>query len=345
MRWRQILRLKTKSLVIKEKKKRRLKKNFFFFKQFAICNTLSWNTNQVRVKEELLKCIATGTLRLFYFLFFHFFMRVRLHQFSKQRSRLRRQVLMGYSWTGGVKISGVKMRRREGWGDRCGEMTMDGWMDEWRGGDRHMRKEGRGRRRKGGEAGWVPLIIYDSLGFLSRPSSRALCLPLTFNLSENQRAWSLIIVSVCCRRQTLRWDQRFPDVHCVSPGSFKWKRGESTCVCDSRQVLSVSGKAGTEFVPSEKQQQQRQKSCWSANPFFYSGFVKGLLRLLFFNIDVSYLTLFLGNITHGLLSEADKYLLKVLLAVSKKAITKCWLQKNAPTRDIFVNTVKQICVL
>lgn len=83
-------------------------------------------------------------------------------------------------------------------------------MDGWRGGDRHVRKEGRKEEEDGGEggaseAGWVPLIIYDSLGFLSRPSSRALCLPLTFNLSENQRAWSLIIVSVCRRRrQTLR---------------------------------------------------------------------------------------------------------------------------------------------
>lgn len=118
---------------------------------------------------------------------------------------------MGNSWTGGVKISVVKMKRwrREGWGDRCGEMKMNGWVGGWMERRRSAREKGRKEEEDGGEggaseAGWVPLIIYDSLGFLSRPSSRALCLPLTFNLSENQRAWSLIIVSVCRRRQTLR---------------------------------------------------------------------------------------------------------------------------------------------
>lgn len=118
---------------------------------------------------------------------------------------------MGNSWTGGVKISVVKMkrRRREGWGDRCGEVKMNGWVDGWMERRRSAREKGRKEEEDGGkagasEAGWMPLIIYDSLGCLSRPSSRALCLPLTFNLSENQRAWSLIIVSVCRRRQTLR---------------------------------------------------------------------------------------------------------------------------------------------
>lgn len=48
--------------------------------------------------------------------------------------------------------------------------------------------------------------------------------------------------------------------------------------------------------------------------FFYSGFVKSLLRCLCFNVRVPYLTIFLGNIPRGLLSEADKHLLKVLLA-------------------------------
>lgn len=44
-----------------------------------------------------------------------------------------------------------------------------------------------------------PLIIYDSLSFSKQPSSPTPHFPLTFNLSENQIAWSLIIVSVCRR--------------------------------------------------------------------------------------------------------------------------------------------------
>lgn len=52
--------------------------------------------------------------------------------------------------------------------------------------------------REGGRDG-EPLIIYDSLSFSKQPSGPAPCFPLTFNLSENQWAWSLIIVSVCQR--------------------------------------------------------------------------------------------------------------------------------------------------
>lgn len=56
--------------------------------------------------------------------------------------------------------------------------------------------EGRQEIGRDGE----PLIIYDSFSFSKQqPSSPTPCFPLTFNLSENQIAWSLIIVSVCQR--------------------------------------------------------------------------------------------------------------------------------------------------
>lgn len=84
--------------------------------------------------------------------------------------------------------------------------------------------------REGGRDG-EPLIIYDSLSFSKQPSSPAPCFPLTFNLSENQRAWSLIIVSVCqrlclnlpdteVRSQAVRYTH-------VSPESFRWKQSSS----------------------------------------------------------------------------------------------------------------------
>ena len=59
---------------------------------------------------------------------------------------------------------------------------------------------------------------------------------------------------------------------------------------------------------------------------------------------MSFTTLYLGNIPDGL-DKKDSYLLKILLAASKKAITKYWLQRNCPTMSIFVNIVKYLHVL
>lgn len=54
--------------------------------------------------------------------------------------------------------------------------------------------------------------------------------------------------------------------------------------------------------------------------------------------------LYHGNMPDGL-SKADVFQRRVSLAAGKKASTKCWLQKNAPTTDSFVNIVKQLLVL
>lgn len=110
---------------------------------------------------------------------------------------------------GGEKISEVKQEERqilktkerggdwteeEGQGKRrtkWGRKRRQGWMK-----NRTVEKSERWRERgRDGE----PLIIYDSLSFSKQPSGPAPCFPLTFNLSENQQAWSLIIVSVCQR--------------------------------------------------------------------------------------------------------------------------------------------------
>lgn len=72
------------------------------------------------------------------------------------------------------------------------EGKCEGWMKKgggWKGRD-DEREGGRDEER---------LIIYDSLDFPKQPSGPAPCFPLTFNLSGNQRVWSLIIVSVCQR--------------------------------------------------------------------------------------------------------------------------------------------------
>ena len=62
-----------------------------------------------------------------------------------------------------------------------------------------------------------------------------------------------------------------------------------------------------------------------------------------FNIDTTFEILYLGQSPDGLCQD-DSYLLKIL-AASKKAITKNWLQKKCPTVDIVVNIVKQLHLL
>ena len=56
---------------------------------------------------------------------------------------------------------------------------------------------------------------------------------------------------------------------------------------------------------------------------------------------MSFISLYLGLIPDGLRSE-DRYLLKIFLAASKKAITRFWLQKRCPTALSFVDIVKQL---
>jgi len=58
-------------------------------------------------------------------------------------------------------------------------------------------------------------------------------------------------------------------------------------------------------------------------------------------ISKTFMSLYLGHILNRL-SKDDIFLLKILLAANKKAITKYWLQKNCPTASLFINTVKHL---
>lgn len=60
--------------------------------------------------------------------------------------------------------------------------------------------------------------------------------------------------------------------------------------------------------------------------------------------DSMFISLYLGYIPDGLDTD-DSYLLKILLAVSKKTIIKNWLQKNCRTVELFISTVKQLHLL
>ena len=60
--------------------------------------------------------------------------------------------------------------------------------------------------------------------------------------------------------------------------------------------------------------------------------------------DLSFTSMYLGHIPKDL-SKSDSYLLKIFLVASKKAITKCWLQRNPPTITLLINKINSICIM
>lgn len=81
-------------------------------------------------------------------------------------------------------------------------------------------------------------------------------------------------------------------------------------------------------------------SCPSIQPF-WNGVKHLMVETLGLNLDLSFTFLYLGKIPSGL-CKSDKYLLKIFLAASKKAITRCWLQRAPPTTALFIDIINSI---
>lgn len=58
-------------------------------------------------------------------------------------------------------------------------------------------------------------------------------------------------------------------------------------------------------------------------------------------IDCSFSTIYLGNLAAHLMKK-DKYLLKILLAASKKSVTRKWLQLEPPTKTEWLDIVTSV---
>ena len=81
-------------------------------------------------------------------------------------------------------------------------------------------------------------------------------------------------------------------------------------------------------------------NCPAIQPYWQE--ITQALQSIFGNdIDCSFVTIYLGN-NVSCLSAPDKYLIKVLLAASKKAVTQMWLHPTPPTKTDWIEIVTDI---
>lgn len=74
---------------------------------------------------------------------------------------------------------------------------------------------------------------------------------------------------------------------------------------------------------------------------FWEGVQCIVKKVLGFDINFTCVSFYLGNIDQKL-SKSDKYLLKIFMTASKKAITKRWLSKEPPTINQWMTIVNDI---
>ena len=70
--------------------------------------------------------------------------------------------------------------------------------------------------------------------------------------------------------------------------------------------------------------------------------IKTILR---YEIPKTNVVLYLGNLTHDNTQGEDMYLVKILLAASKKAITRLWYKPEPPVREQWLGIVEEIFVM
>lgn len=59
------------------------------------------------------------------------------------------------------------------------------------------------------------------------------------------------------------------------------------------------------------------------------------------DVDLSFTAIYLGNIAANL-TVKEKYLLKILLATSKKTVTRKWLQLEPPTKSEWLDIISNV---
>lgn len=72
--------------------------------------------------------------------------------------------------------------------------------------------------------------------------------------------------------------------------------------------------------------------------------VKAIKSIIGSELESNFSVIYLGNLPTGL-RKVDRYLLQILLAGSKKAITRKWLSKDSPTIAEWIEIVGEIYVM
>lgn len=74
---------------------------------------------------------------------------------------------------------------------------------------------------------------------------------------------------------------------------------------------------------------------------YWQGVTRAIQKIFGVEIDCSFPAIYLGNIAAYLLVQ-DRYLLKILLAANKKAVTRKWLQAVPPAETDWIDIVNTI---
>lgn len=80
---------------------------------------------------------------------------------------------------------------------------------------------------------------------------------------------------------------------------------------------------------------QKMKGYWEE----VWGVLKGILG---YEVPKTGLMLYLGNLVQENTQGGDRYLIKVLLAASKKTITRAWYKADPPTKEQWLGVVQEI---
>lgn len=70
-----------------------------------------------------------------------------------------------------------------------------------------------------------------------------------------------------------------------------------------------------------------------------------LVAILGYDIPKTFTVLYLGNVAGNILCKSDRYLFKILIAASKKTITKKWYKEDLPDKEGWLKIVQDIYVM
>lgn len=78
---------------------------------------------------------------------------------------------------------------------------------------------------------------------------------------------------------------------------------------------------------------------------FWEDAHKEIIEILGYNIPNTCVLLYLGNMSGHIVLKEDRYLLKIVLAACKKAITRKWHRTDPPTQQDWKKIVSDIYVM